>query len=300
MTSTILPKACKFKQHIDSVDVSSSGHRVIISLSSLEGNTWDGSLKLLNGEGVEICSKHSTAGISTVRFSGSRLLLAARDDGNVMMYSSDKLDEMQVFEAHDDIVSCVAVDPHNETRFATCGWDGAIHLWDWRLHSAKKMPVTSYINCHNGHVNEVKFSPFDPHSFISVGRDGLLRVWDKRAALSSGCSGIVNVGQTISCISYESSDEKILLVGTDAGDISLLDLRGGGPCPVISVNRTHQARVRRIVASPSLESKQFVSASDDKTYVICTRNNASVTQQKRYASDYLRCSLNWTFFFRLL
>ena len=167
------------KLQIDSVDVSSSGQRIIIGISALEGNTWDGGLKLLSNEGVEICSKHSPAGISMVRFSGSRLLLAARDDGTVVMYSSDKLEEMQVFEAHDDIASCVADDPHNESQFASCGWDGDIYLWDWRLHASKQAPVTSYNHAHNGHINDLKFSPFDANTFCSVGRDGLLRLWDK-------------------------------------------------------------------------------------------------------------------------
>lgn len=267
------------KQQIDSVDISSSGQRIILGLSSLEGNTWDGGLKLLSNEGVEICSKHSPAGVSMVRFSGSRLLLAARDDGTVVMYSSDKLEEMQVFEAHDDIVSCVADDPHNESQFASCGWDGDIYLWDWRLHASKQAPMTSYNHAHNGHINDVKYSPFDANTFCSVGRDGLLRLWDKREQPSSGCASIMNIGQSSSCISYEHSDENILLVGTDAGDISLIDIRVGSSNPILCNTKIHQGRVRKIV--PGMSEGLFVSASDDTTYAICSHNKESIFEKQR-------------------
>lgn len=269
------------EQHIDSIDVSSSGQRIVYSLSSLEGNRWDGGLRLISKEGNLICSKESPTGISMVRFSGSRLLLAARDDGNVVMYSSDKLEEMQVFEAHDDIVSCINDDPHNESQFASCGWDGSIYIWDWRLHTSKHAPLLTYSNSHNGYVNDVKYSPFEANSFTSVGRDGLLRVWDKRVAPSSGCASIINVEQTCSCVSYDHLDQNILLVGTDAGDISIVDIRGSGSSPILSESRLHKGRVRRITPSPSNYHGMFATASDDTTSVICCRETNQMKENTR-------------------
>jgi WD40 repeat protein len=267
-------------QHLDSVDVSSSGLRVVLSVSSLEGNKWDGGLRLVSKDGVEMFSCDSPSGISMVRFSGPRLLLAARDDGNVVMYSSDKLEEMQVFEAHDDIVSCINDDSHNESQFASCGWDGSIYIWDWRLHTSKHAPLLTYSNSHNGYVNDVKYSPFEGNTFTSVGRDGFVRVWDKRVA-SSGCASIINVEQTCSCMSYDHLDQNILLVGTDAGDISIVDLRGSGPSPILSVNRLHKGRVRRITLSPSDCPGMFASASDDTTVAISCRETICMKEAAR-------------------
>mmetsp|Transcript_20695 Transcript_20695/g.20039 ORF Transcript_20695/g.20039 Transcript_20695/m.20039 type:complete len:312 (+) Transcript_20695:126-1061(+) len=279
------------KNHIDSIDVSSSGKRIILGLSALEGNTWDGGLTLLSNDCSEICSKYSPAGISMVRFSGSRLILAARDDGHVVIYSADKLEEMQVLGSHDDIVSCVVDDPHNESQFASCGWDGNIHLWDWRLTSTKQAPIVSYIKAHHGHVNDVKYSPFDVNSFSSVGWDGFLRIWDRRENPSNGCASIVNVGQIGSCVSYESKDENMLLVGTDAGDIALVDGRNNS---VVSTTRVHTGRVRRILASPTAGSGSFVSASDDTTYAFCSRDKEAIKETKRMSlhSDYVT-DLSW-------
>jgi WD40 repeat protein len=273
--------SCTFKQHIDSIDVASSGQHIAISTSSLEGNVWDGGILMLSADGSEILSKHSPAGISMVRFSGPKILLAARDDGNVVMYSSDKLEEMQVFEAHDDMVSSIVDDPHNESQFASVGWDGSIYIWDWKLRAERQIPILSYEKSHSSYVNDVKYSAFDPNNFTSVGRDGLLRVWDKRLAPSSGCAGIINVGQSCSCVSYDSMDQNVVLVGTDAGDITVIDFRGSGQSPLLSVNHVHKGRVRRIAQSPSATSGRFVSASDDSTYVISDRENAVIREIKR-------------------
>lgn len=266
------------RNHIDSVDVSLSGRRIVIGLSSLEGNTWDGGLTVLSDDGVVLCSQYSSAGISKVRFSGPNFILAARDDGNVVIYSADKLEEMQSFWVHDDLVSCVAYDPHHESHFASCGWDGSIHLWDW-LSKAK--PVSSYIDAHQGHVNEVTYSPFDSNLFCSVGWDKYLRLWDIRENPSSGCSTIVNVGQISTCVSYESSDSGKLLVGTDAGDVLSIDPRSGPESSILCRSRVHKRRIRRITPSPASTSLSFMTASDDTTFSIFCNTNEGIKEEQR-------------------
>lgn len=265
------------KNHIDSVDVSSSGKRIIIGWSALEGNTWDGGLTLLSNDGKEICSRYSPAGISMARFSGPKIILAGRDDGNVAIYSANNLEEMQKFGVHDDFVSCVADDPHHESQFASCGWDGSIHLWDWQ---SKSKPVTSYHNAHQGHVNEVVYSHLDPNLFSTVGWDGFLREWDRRESPSVGCSSIVNIGQISSCVSYERSRNGMLLIGSDAGDIVQIDMRGGSNSLIVHSSRIHSGRIRRIAACPSTSSGLFAIASDDTTYTICESSVHGIIQRR--------------------
>lgn len=270
------------KSHIDSIDVDASGKRIIVGSSSLEGNTWDGELVLLDTLGHVQLTKQSSAGISMVRFSGSNLVLVAKDDGCVAIYSIDKLDEVQVFGAHDDVVSCVADSPHCESQFASCSWDGSIHLWDWQ---SKSKPVTSYTRAHQGHVNSVAYSRFDPNCLVSVGWDGYARLWDTRQNSSTCCSRIVNMDQISSCVSFESRDKNILLVGSDAGDVSVLDLRmGHSASAILYSSRVHAGRVRRIASSSEGGSGLFVSASDDTTFAICRCNTESIEEFKRRVS----------------
>lgn len=267
------------KYYIDSIDAHKLESLLIIGTSSLEGNTWDGSLSLLTTDGIAVASKYCPSGISMVRFSGLHHIIVARDDGNIVLYSTEKLDEVHLFGSHDDVVSGVASSPHNEGHFASCGWDGSVHLWDWQ---SKGKPVSSYIRAHQGHVNGIAYSPDDQNVIVSVGWDGYVRLWDSRENPSSGCSGILDMNQISSCVSYGSGDDRTLLVGTDAGDVSALDLRVGCTSSAIfSVARVHKARVRRILSSPSDHSGLFVSVSDDTTYAICRDRCGKIEEKMR-------------------
>jgi WD40 repeat protein len=266
------------RNYLDSIDIDSTGTKLILGQSSLAGNTWDGGLTLLSIDQEDEITKYSPAGISTVRFSGSNLILAARDDGTVAVYSALDLDEIQVFNAHDDVVSCVADSPWNESHFGSCSWDGSIHMWDWQT---KATPVSSYFTAHQGHVNAISFSPFDPQVFISVGWDGYARQWDKRIISSSGPSSSFDMDQISSCVTYNSADANTFLVGTDAGDISVCDIRAlDSPNAIVSTSRIHKGRVRRILASPT-KSSVCVSASDDTTYAICSTDSGSLMELSR-------------------
>lgn len=270
------------KNHIDSIDVDASGKSIIVGTSSLEGNTWDGGIALLDNQGNVELLENCRVGISMVRFAGSKIALVAKDDGCVAIYAItiDKLDEVQVFHAHDDLVSCVVDNPHHDSQFASCSWDGSIHLWDWK---SKSKPVSSYSRAHQGHVNSVVYSPHDPNCLVSVGWDGYARLWDTRQSPTTGCSSIVNMNQISSCVTFESKDKNILLIGSDAGDVSVLDLRvGNSSSAVLCSSRVHKGRVRRIVSSPDAESGLFVSASDDTTYTMCRRSSERIEEIKRF------------------
>jgi WD40 repeat protein len=268
------------KNHIDSIDVDASGKRMIVGTSSLEGNTWDGGIVLLDNEGNVVSSENSRVGVSMVRFSGSNLALVAKDDGCVAIYAVDKLDEVHNFRAHDDVVSCVASDPFLDNHFASCSWDGSIHLWDL---TSKSKPVSSHSKAHQGHVNSVTYSDYDCNIIVSTGWDGYVRLWDTRQGPSSCCS-FVNMNQISSCASFESNKTDILLVGSDAGDISIVDLRYSFSA-VLHSSRVHNGRVRRIVSSPeAAESGLFVSTSDDTTYAICRSNSENIEELKRFVA----------------
>ena len=277
-------------RHVDSVSVSSTG-QLALGLSSLDGNIWDGGITLLSNEGNEICSKILPTGVSMVRFAGPRIVVAARDDGDVAVYSSEDLKELRLISAHDDIVSCVAIDPHHENQFASCGWDGSIYLWDWNnANPQKQTPLQSYILAHHGHVNELTFSLTNAHVLSSVGQDGFLRVWDLREKSAANCACIVDLGQVGSCV-VSTLNDHALLVGTDAGRVMTIDIRSvsssssssssskdydGTPSTtpmsvgIVSMASLHRTRVRRILSLDHVTDMEgmFVSASDDMSYAI--------------------------------
>ena len=203
-----------------------------------------------------------------VRFLGKQGILAAKDDGDIVLFSSDNLHEIQTFSAHDDIVSCVATDPRNDGQFLSCGLDGNMFLWDVHSKYGKHSPIGSYTQAHYGHINEVAYSHAHANLFCSVGYDGLLRVWDTRQRSSGSCSCIVNMGQIGSCVSFGTSgNDTTILAGTDAGDITVIDI-----CIVASNSTT-------TVSTRSGEKINLTEASieggDDDTSIVVTGNNSN-------------------------
>jgi WD40 repeat protein len=261
-----------FSSQVDSLDVSDSF--VVVGLSNLDGNIWDGGIKLLSVEnGSELQSKHCECGISMVRFAGQNknFVLSARDDGNVALYSSSTLDDLLLLPAHDDYVSCVAVNESIETEFISCGWDGSIKVWDWQSDN-KDTPVMSIDDAHYQHVNEVSISTHDASLFASVGQDGFLRVWDRRTNISSdGCVQIFNLHHAGSCVTWDAHHSHSLYTGNDAGLISVFDLRTvanqSAAVGMVGEHQAHKGRVRRLqsVRDPA---GLLVSCADDTTIAL--------------------------------
>jgi WD40 repeat protein len=266
-----------FISQVDSLDVSDSF--VVVGLSNLDGNIWDGGIKLLSVEnGSELHSKHCECGMSMVRFAGQNknFVLTARDDGNVALYSSATLDDLLLLSAHDDIVSCVAVSELTETEFVSCGWDGCIKIWDWQSEN-KDTPVLSIDAAHYQHVNEVSVSALDSSLLASVGQDGFLRIWDKRTNVNKdGCVQIFNLQHAGSCVEWDAHQAHYIYAGTDAGTVSIFDLRSDGATSestssssvgLVGMQHIHQNRVRRLRCVRDREGI-LVSCADDATIAV--------------------------------
>jgi len=274
---------CSFSQHVDSIAGNHS--RLAIGLSSLDGNRWDGSLKILSREsGKEIAFRPSPCGITMVRFTGDGdpYLLATRDDGNVAMYAVETLEELREFAAHDDIASAVSNDKHKEGNFATVGWEGDLCLWDWKSESTALGPFFAVRGAHSGAIYDVQHNPVNSSHLCTVGRDGFARMWDSRAGKE--CVQLVDLGAPGSCLVWEidarggDGGENKIIAGNDIGELISIDCRKG---EIESRLDAHRARVRRILCPPSphAATKQqsvIMSVSDD-TSVAIWKNDGSAT-----------------------
>lgn len=259
-----------FAAPVDSVDCSEDF--IAVGLSNLEGNVWDGELKLLSfvsGE-VEQSAKFDT-GVTRVRFIGNdSTLVATRDNGSISLHKvSDLSEAFLINEAHDDCVSAVTADAFASHMFITAGWDGAIRLWDMESSDLMK-PILSLEDAHQSHINDVAISRTGSTAhnvFASVGQDGFLRLWDQRAGLKNGCTQIHSVKQAASCVEWDNHYEHQLYIGTDSGTVISYDIRQNknveAPCGV----QLHKGRVRRI-CSVKQTANLIVTASDDCAVVV--------------------------------
>lgn len=252
----------KLDKQIDSIDV--WRNRIVVSLSNLEGNEWSGSLLVLEYESLERSNSLSCdAGVSMARFANSGLsIVAARDDGQIIMYS-DTLEELRRFAAHDDIISAVDNSPINYSQFVSVGWDGIINVWDWRS-SNPETPI--YIaESRHGIIYDVSYNSFSNSDILcTVAKDGYLRVWDTRIR-SAECSQIFELGQIGNSVLW--ADENLIVTGLEDGRLAYLDSRY--PATPVDVNPIHNGAIRRLRKFTDLPNTIFC-ASQDTTVSVTT------------------------------
>lgn len=245
-----------FARHVDSLDL--SGQQIVVALSALEGNIWDGGVGLLSVESGALQSYLPLpTGSAAIRYLGPDRVGACCDDGTLRVLSTamDKLELVEVIAAHNDIASGVAAVP-SSSQAITCGWDQNICLWDL---NATQTPVTTLRNAHYGPVNACSVSPHHPQHLASVGADGMLRLWDTRVAKSSDCIALFSHSLAVSCVEWNAGNAHLLYTGTDAGEVYFLDDRR---IEQGTSKALHKSRVRAIRSS-SFYPDILCTCSDD-------------------------------------
>lgn len=252
---------------------SGGGTRVALGLSNLEGNVWDGCVKILDcATGQEQCSVQSASSMATMAaVSRGRVLAVGADDGVISLLSAQDLSPVASFNAHDNIVARVA--SFNDDSLLSAGWDGAMHLWGLG-EAGSPTALVAFENAHAGLISDCAVNPHSPHVLASVGRDGFLRMWDARDG--KVCVDILDLGDAGSCLAFDLGDATSLAVGTEAGTVMLVDARKLANDATALVNRQHEARVRRIRSVPAAAAaagRTWVSVSDDTTTAVFTSSS---------------------------
>ena len=285
--------ALSFDRAVDSIEVLSG--KILIGLSSLEGNLWDGELRTLDEEGNDTARTACDCGIAMARFAGGdKLVLAARDDGDVYAYNSFDLTFVQKIECHDDIVTAIAVDKLSAGRFASCSYDGSVSVFDMHCPREVGQSVYSARAAHNGSVNEVCYNPSNSSLLCSVGQDGFLRTWDLRSKSSSDCATVLDLHQAgSSCFWSDINGDNTIAAGTDAGDLMWIDNRVGR---VVASGAVHAGRIRRISASIS-RPDTVISCGDDCVIIVSKTDASSLVEAQRIQlhGDYVAdISVSWS------
>lgn len=222
------------------------------------------------------------AGVTKVLFFGesNELVISSQDDGYLNIYTLDGLHRVQGFQAHGDIASSLSINPFHSSQILSSGWDGAINCWD--LSSSEyKTPILSINNAHYRHINDVSYHPTHQSIFCSAGQDGFVRIWDTRtdadSKTSSDCFNIFNNQQAVACIEWSTAYPDLVYSGTDDGCIHSFDCRVSGRGPLLTPQKMHRGRVRKIRAfqAEKLSAKDrgtigdiLFSASDDTTIAV--------------------------------
>lgn len=292
----------KFSKQVDSIDCSSS--QVAVGLSSLEGNTWDGSVSVLGTTDAnnQVLTENFKHGVCVVKFfnpsndfetAEAPFILCGDDSGDVTVLTSADLSRKFCVSAHDSCASALTFH-HNSDEFISGGWDGSIRIWKFSHDACSTAPVQAATEAHFKCVHDMSTNPSDAATFCSVGQDGFLRLWDKRQRMQNGCSAIHSFKQSLSCVEWDLHRPDNILLGSDSGSIFRVDIRKNYVLPVTvaeniahlangtkyccstttsglktrQFSTIHSGRVRAIKTSPYLPAGTFASCSDDRSVVI--------------------------------
>lgn len=270
-----------FNSHVDSVDVNNS--MVVVGLSALEGNVWDGGLQILNVEnGETLAGINCPSGMAMVRFLGdsngtNSIIGTVCDDTFIRLYrpADNDIELVEEWDEHEGIVSALACHREEPNTFATCGWDGHIYLWDLESGKDISRPVYSLLDAHIGPIHDISFSkiPSEPWHFASVGKDRLLRVWDKRVPTTHGCVQIYeHETAPLDCLEWSAGNDYSLYTGDDIGEILTFDLRklhdpiANQAYPV----HTYRTRCMRSILSKQSGDEYLLSGGDDCMLILST------------------------------
>eukprot|EP00752_Nemacystus_decipiens_P001475 g1450.t1 len=284
----------KVAGRVEGADVSES--MVLVGLSHLAGNNWDGSLQVFSSSGDLLTSIQRSSGCSDVCWTklGHRAV-CAEDSGNVKVYTMDqdapaRLAEVASLEEHDDIVSTLAASHSHNGLVLSGSYDRSIKVWD--IGSDRHVSLGTFTG-HSGNVTGVEWTAEDNiQVFASSSSDCSVRVWDRRQA--QGCCGCHWLGAPALSISSDPYSKVLLAVGCEDGTVAVLDKRALS-FPV-SIQRTHKGRVNGTAFGPaaggdSLESARLASVGDDGELAIRRLGEGSC---RRFAlhSDYAQ-ALVW-------
>lgn len=254
-----------FPLHVDSLDLNNN-NQLIVGLSSLDGNTWNGGLQLLNALDGKILKKiNLNTGIIQSRFiKNSNKVACSCDDGTIKLFGSTELQLLVEWTAHDNIISSISSSEENSSLLLSSSWNGDITLWD--INSKRPATLDIIPFAHSLPIYDCAFKNNSSSIFGSCGQDGFFRLWDYRLPSKSSNVLISSHSQPLSCLEFDRNDGNQVYVGTEIGEIGVIDIRNSSQ-PMSITSSIHQARIRRIKSIPN-HHNSLLSCGDDTRIIL--------------------------------
>ncbi|MYF98831.1 hypothetical protein F4212_06790 [Candidatus Poribacteria bacterium] len=156
--------------------------------------------------------------VSSIAYSpDGKTLVSGSKDKTVRLWDTDTLEEKHRLERHESGVTSVAFSPDGMT-VASASNDRTVRLWDAETGGEKKV-----LEGHETGVTDVVFSP-NGTTIASTDNTVSLFLWDAKTGDQTGIIDVEPPGAR--CIDF-SPDSKVLVVGTLAGAVQLIDIATG-------------------------------------------------------------------------
>lgn len=229
--------------------------------------------------------------------------------------AGDTAEEIAEYRGHSDSVAAVAVAPAG-TRFASCGWDGSIHVWDTgeavvaaaeeaseRGSTAKRrkngngaattsavatlevresaQQVGSHKQCVSGAVWPQE------GRIVSCSWDRSVRAWDVATGVNHAT---LNHNRAIHCIAAPPGDSSgVVAFGGAESGLRLWDSRSVGDTVAVQTMSGHSNWISAVAWHPTSEH-HIVTASHDKTLRLWDMRTAVPLHTLSTHSDKVLCA----------
>lgn len=241
-----------------------------LATSNLTGRYWKGSVWYFaaaeDAPSIQRChaAHELDNGICDMKFLQYPKLVMALDSGSLQVLDlkeSGSEDETvvfnELFEAteHDDSLYSISVASDSE-KIISGSWDRSIKVWDVQTF----VPSYTYKDAHSDLIWMVSCHLHDADVFASCSDDNEVRLWDIRLPRPASHLGDLSYSAAPVALSWKPNKDNILLIGTDAGECHILDVRKND---FICKNVPCHARPFRSIEFSSITPNWFATCAEE-------------------------------------
>ncbi|XP_018576625.1 protein valois isoform X2 [Anoplophora glabripennis] len=239
----------------------------IVGASEVAGTFWEGTLLYFKDkncmENFDYCGHYIYATTSDGKF-----IALAEDTGNINILSLDldsTIRPINYFKMIERIPQLSVW--NNSCKILSCS-ERSIMIWD--IDSIDRKPCKNFDNYHTDRVTSIDTLKKDTNLFLSGGRDRISCLWDLRSPTTPSVI-YTNEFSSICSVSWNQDNDNYIVVGTQAGDVYLLDKRE--PKDFVSVLHCFDGTINRISFK---NSSEFAVCGDVNEVLIVNSNKNSL------------------------
>ncbi|KAG5870956.1 hypothetical protein JTB14_037381 [Gonioctena quinquepunctata] len=245
----------------------------ILGTSEIAGTFWEGTLLYFKDyahmERSDYHGHYIYSTTSDAKFLSKNVIALAEDTGHINMLSLDEDSTIRT------------------TNYFKLGCSGrSISIWD--AYSEDRKPVEIYDKFHTEHVTCLDTLKQNTNLFISGARDRTACIWDLRSSIPASVI-YANEFSSLTSVSWNQKDDNYIVVGTEAGDVYLVDKRE--PNDFVSTHHCFNAKINRTGFNGSTE---FAVCGDTRHVLIvnCEGGNLKMTYENDSHSGHVK-GLAW-------